>query len=196
MRSAAAAVCAALLAVACGGSDDGRVHDTAADTVGGGRTADSDTAAGTVAPDMSTLPDGCEGLEYSILRTAPNRAALARTFGEPDSLHADTEPNRHVPDATDSLFTVFYPGITVDIRKPAGGDMATHVDLRDNRYIAFPAIGVGASATRVAEALGEPTRRTNYSLVYDCGMHVEQPVTFHLDGRGVVDRIAIDYYVD
>jgi hypothetical protein len=197
-----AVILVAAVATGCG-SDEADRADRPDEA---GQDQRPDTAAGTGQPadpplvdtgaDPTAVPDGCEGLEETILRAAPTRAALAETFGPPDSVHAATEPNRHIPEATDSLFTVFYPGLRVDIRTPPSArDMATHVEIRDNRYIAFPAIGIGAREARLMDALGEPTRRADRSLTWDCCMHVEQPVTFHF-ADGAVRRIEISYYVD
>ena len=143
----------------------------------------------------SALPEGCQGLERSLLQTAPTRAELRARFGEPDSIAAVTVPNRHVEGVTDTLFTVHYPALIVSIHTPGGGDdLPSSVQVDDNRYVAFPRIGIGAAADSVIAALGEPTRRDPDGLVYDCG-EVEQPVRFELaDGR--VRRIAIAYYVD
>ena len=126
----------------------------------------------------------------------PTRAAFLAEFGTPDSVTAGTEPNRHVPDAVDSLFVVYYPGLVMNIRTPQGGrDMATGVTIRDNRYLAYPDIGIATPAARVTAALGPPTFRPHDRLIYDCDAVVEQPVAFRIvDGR--VARIDISYYVD
>ena len=138
----------------------------------------------------------CQDLARTILAVEPLRASLAREFGAPDSIVATVEPNRHVPGRMDSLFVVHYSGLTSFLRKPGGGqDMMDHVVVTENRFLSHPSIGVGVSGDRVIAALGEPTRRTAESLVYDCGMHVEEPVTFHLEDH-VVRRIEIDYYLD
>lgn len=138
----------------------------------------------------------CEDLARTILAVEPMRASLERKFGAPDSVAATTEPNRHVHDRVDSLFVVHYSGLTSSLRKPGGGeDMVDHVTVTESRFLAYPTIGVGAPEERVIAALGEPTRRTSDSLVYDCGVHVEEPVTFHLVD-GLVRRIEIAYYLD
>lgn len=138
----------------------------------------------------------CEDLARTILAVEPVRSSLERKFGAPDSVVASTEPNRHVRGRVDSLFVVHYSGLTASLRKPGGGeDMVDHVTVTESRFLAYPAIGVGVPEDRVIAALGEPTRRTRQSLVYDCGEHIEEPVTFHL-ADGVVRRIEIAYYLD
>jgi hypothetical protein len=142
------------------------------------------------------LPDGCEGLEDQILVVQPTRAALHARFGAPDSVIGEAQPNRHVEGVTDSIFTVYYPGLVVNLHMPGGGtDLTVHVDVEHNRYLAFPRIGIGAAADSVMAALGPPTQREPATLIYDCGEAVEQPVRFALsDNR--VRRILVDYYVD
>lgn len=142
------------------------------------------------------VPQSCDNLHESILAAAPTREAFAGAYGPPDTVIATTEPNRHVPGAVDSLFTVAYAGFVMEIRTPAGArDMATHVEVEDNRYLAFPGIGIGAPAERLEDVLGPPTSASAGRVTYDCSEAVEQPVTFVIeDGR--VARIEIAYYVD
>lgn len=150
-----------------------------------------------VAWDSASVADlTCENLEQDILDAAPTRAALAEAYGEADSIRVATEPNRHMAGATDSLFVVYYPGMVVDLRKPENGDdLVDHVEISDNRYLRYPAIGIGAPIDRVARVLGTPKLRDARRVVYDCGLGAEQPVTFMLD-QGIVRRIIVDYYLD
>jgi hypothetical protein len=168
----------------------------------GAESQRSDAPPGGAAPaidatdTVAAVPLTCEDLHETILRVPPTRRALAAAFGAPDSVHASAEPNRHVPGATDSLFTVYYPGMVLDIRTPQDArDMATYVRLEDDRYLAFPGIGIGTSRERLEDVLGTATQSDAETLIWDCGTAVEQPVTFHLaDGR--VAAITIAYYVD
>ena len=142
----------------------------------------------------------CDTLTATLLRTAATRSALAEAYGEPDSVEVTTEPNRHIPDATDSLFVVNYPGLAVTLRTPPSArDLVSAVTVTDNRYLAYPSIGVGTREEAVVAALGEPHERTDVDgttvLTYACGEEVEQPVIFHIRD-GVVVRIEASYYVD
>jgi hypothetical protein len=164
------------------------------------RPADSpDTAdAEAEAARAEALPPGCDALEETLLRFAPTRAALASRMGPADSVELVTQPNRHVAGVTDSLFTIHYPGLVAGVHKPGGGsDLVSHVAVTDNRYLAFPRIGIGAQRDSVISALGPPAegQADGSVLTYNCGMGPDQPVMFHIqDGR--VSRITIEYYVD
>jgi hypothetical protein len=152
-------------------------------------------SGGEVAPD-GALPPGCEGLEESIVASVLTRDALQGSFGSPIRMVGTAQPNRHVEGVTDSLFTIEYPGMTVHIHSPGGGgDMATGVEVEDNRYLSYPRIGIGAHEDSVIAALGPPTEHGAEALVYDCGMHTNQPVRFVIHG-GRVQRITVDFYVD
>lgn len=142
----------------------------------------------------------CDTLAATLLRTAATRSALAEAYGEPDSVEVTTEPNRHIPDATDSLFVVHYPGLAVTLRTPPSArDLVSAITVTDNRYLAYPSIGIGTREEAVIAALGQPHESTTTdgttTLVYACGEEVEQPVTF-LVRDDVVVRIDASYYVD
>ena len=158
-----------------------------------GATADSSYRA---AADTSALTSlDCGTFLDEALRVVPTRAALAEAFGEPDSMRAWTEPNRHIPDVLDSVIVVRYPGLDVVIRKPHGGlDMPDLAKVMDNRFLTRAGIGVGAPEDRVVTVLGEPAERLADRLRYACG-EVGAPVTFMLTG-GKVRAIELDYYVD
>lgn len=179
----------------CGGderSDREATHDTI--------PAPEDPVAHDTVPTSDVVPGrpsiACEGLETSILSAPATRAGLREAFGDPDSTSSKTEPNRHVPGAIDSLFVVHYTGLVARLRKPPDGpDLAEYVRVTETRYLRYPDLGIGARSSDIVKTLGEPTETDPASLVYDCGMGAEQPVTFHL-GDGVVESIEIDYYVD
>ncbi|HEX6308649.1 MAG TPA: hypothetical protein VFZ69_10705 [Longimicrobiales bacterium] len=142
------------------------------------------------------LPDGCDELADHILAVQPTREALLAAFGPPDSSASRTQPNRHTPGVTDTLFDVFYPGLQVGIHTPGGGaDLPVRVVVGDNRYLAYPRIGIGAPADSVVAVLGEPAPGEEGVLTYNCTMVVDQPVRFLLAGDRVA-RITIEYYVD
>jgi hypothetical protein len=188
-RAAVVALCAVVLG--CGDSQP----ESAARRDGSSAGVDTPvTAEDTV--EVGAVPASCEDLHATMLKVAPTRQAFAAEFGAPDSIARSTEPNRHDPAAIDSLFTVYYPRLVLDIRTPAGArDMATHVRVEDNRYLAYPGIGIGAAASRVEEVLGEPRERGPGSLTYQCGMGAEQPVTFSI-ANGRVGAVDIAWYVD
>lgn len=194
MRSAVLTLIA-LAAVSCGTGQPAVESPGDNETPVGATDTASDLSVDTVM-DGAAVPATCNDLHHTVLKVPPTRHAFSTEFGAPDSVGSTVEANRHMPGAVDSLFTVYYPGLVLDIRKPEGGrDMATHVAAKDNRYLAFPGIGIGTKAARIEQVLGEPAQRDHAHLTYHCSEHVEQPVTFRIrDGR--VSAIEIAYYVD
>lgn len=132
----------------------------------------------------------------SLIAATPTRAGLRSSFGAADSISVATEPNRHMPDVVDSLFVVHYPGLVATLRKPGGGDdMPDLVEITSARYVQPAQLAPGVTAAQVTAILGEPTAQDEGSLIYDCNLGANQPVTFHLR-NGRVASISIDYYLD
>jgi hypothetical protein len=194
MRIRLFSIVAAVAIAGCGAdrtddmADTGAPDTTASALPGGGPAADSLRAV--------ALPASCDDLAGSILAADPTRAALLAQYGRPDSTHSETQPNRHAAGVIDSLFDVHYPGLRVSVHKPGGGgDLPSRAEIGDNRYLAYPRIGIGAPADSVVAALGPGADGGADVLTYDCGMGAGQPVRFHLE-NGRVTRITIDFYVD
>ncbi|MGH7449540.1 MAG: hypothetical protein ACRELT_18335 [Longimicrobiales bacterium] len=169
---------------------------SAARRTGRGPAGAAVVGSGVTIDGSAAVPAGCDDLHNTILKATPTRQTFGAAFGSPDSMIRSVEPNRHVPGALDSLFTVYYPGLAMSIRTPeAARDMATHVHIESNRYLAYPGIGIGTTPERLVDFLGDPSERDQEALTWDCSEHVEQPVTFRIVG-GRVHAIDITYYVD
>lgn len=150
-------------------------------------------------PDHTTPAVTCEDyVESGLAVRAGTREEFRAELGEPRRLESETEPNRHDPALTDTLFRLEYPGLAAWIRRPARlNDLLERVEVTDNRHLAYPELGVGAEAEAVVAALGEPDERTDARLVYACdpGPGPEEPVWFLVeDGR--VDEVHFSFYVD
>lgn len=177
-----------LLLMACSGGPTPSGQPAAASATGG-RAA---------APAGSTPAERCAAFVANGLAVAQRtRTELREEFGAPDTVIARTEPNRHSPGATDSLFTARYPGLTIEIRKPArGGDMAERMTVTYPRHLTYAEPGIGARETRVIELLGEPATRNADRLTYECGAGpVSSPVTFVIE-NAVVREVVFAFYVD
>jgi hypothetical protein len=73
-------------------------------------------------------------------------------------------------------------------------DLIAGAEVTAPGYLAHPGLDFDLPERQVARVLGEPTRRTDDGLVYECGV-VEQPVTFNLRD-GIVTAVTIASYVD
>ena len=138
----------------------------------------------------------CLTLMDAVFLAPLTREELLQAYGAPDSVHARTEANRHVPGVIDSLFQVHYRGLMAGFRKPGGGsDLITQMDATDNRFLRYPTIGIGARRDRLLQVLPDTSVVAADRVEYNCGTGADEPVTFWLVGDQV-RRVSKSYYVD
>jgi hypothetical protein len=124
------------------------------------------------------------------------RGAVATQLGRPDSARSHPIPNAHRPAQTDTLVDVFYSGLRLHyiVLGVSEGetDLLLQADVSDNRYLKYPALGVGASIAEVVKTFGQPEERGDDAYSYSCALHVMSgsTVTFHLEG----DRVKYVVY--
>lgn len=94
---------------------------------------------------------------------------------------------------------LFYPDLRLQYLVVGEGDseFLELAEVRHNRYLKYPAVGVGVRASAIVAALGEPSKRAGTTYTYDCGRCVggDAPVHFHLTGDRV-GSIEYTFYVD
>jgi hypothetical protein len=146
-----------------------------------------DSLCGEVAENGFKIPDS-------------NRKAVAAQFGRPDSMRMQPASNPHTSVQIDTVVDVFYPGIrlhywVVAAAKPY--DILLEAAVFDNRYLKYAKIGVGARATDIRTALGEPGEQTDDSYTYSCALHVMSgaDVSFHF-AAGRVTRVVYRWEAD
>jgi len=137
-----------------------------------------------------------EFAENGFLIPDSRRKAVVTQLGRPDSLRSHVIPNNHRPVQMDTVVDMFYPGLRLEyvVLGVTEGetDILLQADVSDNRYLKYPALGVGARAADIVSALGEPEQRRNDTYMYECGMHIMSGSTvyFHVEG----DRIKYVVY--
>lgn len=157
-----------------------KVHDTAPSVH---FSSEKDSLCGEFAENGFLIPDS-------------RRKAVATQLGRPDSLRSHAIPNTHRPVQMDTLVDIFYPGLRLEyvVLGVTEGetDILLQADVSYNRYLKYPALGVGARAAEIVSALGEPEERRNDLYMYECAMHIMSGSTvyFHLEG----DRIKYVVY--
>ena len=153
---------------------------------------------GSAVPPGDTAAERCATWTAEALAvTGTTRADIRAQLGEPAEITAATEPNRHIPDAIDSLFTMTYTGIVFSLRTPPqAGDMLERAHVTDNAHLLWSEPGIGVTAERVIELIGEPAEREPDLLHYACGTGpVSEPV-FVVIRDSVVQAVIFDFYVD
>jgi hypothetical protein len=125
------------------------------------------------------------------------RAELREELGEPSAIEGDTEPNRHDPARTDSLWTVSYEGLEAGIRTAGGNDLLERMTVTDDRHLRYREPSIGTMKSKLIEVLGDADREADGDPQYLCAPEPmpDMPVTFRMtDGRVVT--IVWEYYVD
>jgi hypothetical protein len=101
----------------------------------------------------------------------------------------------------DTVVNVFYPGLRLHywiVAAPQSErDILLEADVSDNKYLKYPALGVGASVAAIVSTLGEPEERTNDTVSYTCALHVMSGSTvyFHFEGDRI-KFVAYTFYAD
>jgi hypothetical protein len=115
------------------------------------------------------------------------RSAVTAQVGRPDSTRTQPTPNPYTTGQIDSVVDVFYPGLRLHyivLGKQTGEtDILLRAHVSENRFLKYPALGVGASAEAIVRALGKPEGRTTDTLSYTCALHIMSGSTvyFHLE---------------
>jgi hypothetical protein len=124
------------------------------------------------------------------------RSAVATQLGRPDSVRSHPIPNTHRPAQTDTVVDVFYPGLRLHyvVLGVIEGetDILLQADVSDNRYLKYPALGVGANVAELIRVFGQPEERRDDTVSYTCALHIMSGSTvyFHLAG----DRVQYVVY--
>ena len=146
-----------------------------------------DSLCGEVAENGLRIPDS-------------DRKAVAAQFGRPDSVRLQPAPNPHRPAQMDTIADVFYPGIrlhywVVGASQPY--DILLEADVSDNKYLKYPQLGIGATPSEIANALGDPAQRTDERYSYSCALHIMSgaDVSFHFTA-GRVARVDYRWEAD
>lgn len=142
------------------------------------------------------LPDRETFGRSALIAPTGTRSEMRERWGDPDSIFHVVVPNRHVPAALDTLFTVHYPALIVGLHRPGpGGELLSAVTVYSNTHLQWPVIG--AAAAQIEDEFGPPDRRSDDRIVYDCMTCIagNDPVEFFL-AEGRVDAVRFNFYVD
>ena len=109
----------------------------------------------------------------------------------------DTEPNRHVPQQVDTLWTLHYDGAEIRIRTASGRDLTERVTVTDDRHLRFREPALGTHDSQLTHLLGDPHLYWDGHPQYLCAPEPgpEMPLTVFLE-EGRTTGIAWHFYVD
>jgi hypothetical protein len=128
-----------------------------------------------VANSADTVAAAASGAEtfyrYGLTDIGKTREELQKRFGKPDSVVARAVQNLHVASQTDSLITIYYPGIVAEIYRVSGGDREFPASIRvsDNTFIHETApIRIGVPESDLDNIMGPPAERGDNTVTYLC----------------------------
>lgn len=129
------------------------------------------------------------------------RAELSRALGGPDSVRGRVVPNRHDGAISDSLLTVYYPGLSVEFFRAGfdGRELLSALVIVDDRYLRPESpLRLGMEEDEVRLVLGEPGGSAGGTLSYRC-------TTCNAAGYDVLElrladgqlrQLALRYWID
>jgi hypothetical protein len=141
-----------------------------------------------------------EILDDAYERRDDGSLALLGRLPAPQRVEAEPVENRHVAGQTDTLRTLHYDGLTLEVYAVAGGrEILQEVRVTGDGYETAEGLGVGSTRAAVRGALGEPTRSDGGTLTYDVKTSPDDLTPTTLTVRFDGDRVAAltwSYYVD
>src|SRR6056297_2553421 len=109
----------------------------------------------TVRPDLA-LP---AILDRAHERNEDGSLVLLDRLGEPERVETEPIENRHVPGQIDTLRTLVFDGMAVEVYAVADGkELLQEVRVTGPEYETAEGLGVGSTREAVREALGAPVR--------------------------------------
>ena len=141
------------------------------------------------------LPELVEGLSENALDQ--DRLAVLNRLDRPRRVERAPQPNRHDPAQTDTLRTLHYDGLDIEIYEvsASGKELASRLEVTSSAYATAEGLRVGSTREEVEEALGEPAEVEEGALVYRSDDVTPTTRRFEMDG-GRVEAMTWFFYLD
>jgi hypothetical protein len=129
------------------------------------------------------------------------REEMRAQLGEPDSVTERTVENRHDPSVTDTVATLYWPGLAAEVHVAGydGKEILSSLVLADSQFLqASSPLRLGDTADAVRAELGDPDSTGDGYLEYICDdcLAAGQEATRFVLVRDAVSRIEIRYWVE
>lgn len=167
----------------------------------GARTPDRPAPGEAPSAEVAAEPVDCDTYaDRALLVRANSREGFVAALGEPDSVKTVTWPNRHDATVTDTIVALHFAELSAVLWRPGhegASELLEHVEVRGNRHLRWPTLGIGAAADEITATLGRPAERSPSRMVYRCGADEAEaePLVFML-AAGTVERVMFNWYVD
>jgi hypothetical protein len=124
---------------------------------------------------------------------------LLDRLGEPRRVEAEPVENRHVPGQVDTLRTLVWDGLEVEVYAVADGrELLREVRVTGAGYETAEGLRVGSTRAEVREAFGAPAHAEGDAATYEVRDAPDDPTPTQLRVRYDGDRVAAmvwSYYV-
>lgn len=125
---------------------------------------------------------------------------LLDRLGEPRRVEAQPIENRHVPGQVDTLRTLVFDGLEVEVYAVADGkELLQEIRVTGPGYETAEGLRVGSTRSEVREAFGAPVYSEGDAATYEVRSAPDDPTPTQLQIRYDGDRVvamAWSYYVD
>ena len=118
-------------------------------------------------------------------------------------LRVEREPvqNRHDPGQTDTILTLLYSGMRIEVYKStdSGKEIVRSLTISGDAYQTEQGLTIGSTRAEVRKVLGEPAGTEDETLVYELTRGENDPTPTFLHVRFDGDHVAAmswDFYVD
>ena len=139
-------------------------------------------------------------LDRTYERTGDGSLVLLDRLGEPERVETEPVENRHVPGQIDTLRTLMFDGLAVEVYAVADGkELLQEVRVTGPGYETAEGLGVGSARAAVRDVLGAPVRTEGDTVTYEVLESPDDPTPTQLHVRYDGDRVAAmtwSYYVD
>lgn len=139
-------------------------------------------------------------LENAYQRDDDGSLSILDRLGEPQRVTREPVENRHVPGQTDTLRTLVFDGLEMEVYAVTGGkEILQEVRVTGEGYETAEGLGVGSSRAAVRDVLGTPARTEGATVTYEIASGPDDPTSTQLHIRYDGDRVASmvwSYYVD
>ena len=141
------------------------------------------------------LPELLEGLTANALDR--DRLAVLGRLNRPRRVERTPQPNRHDPTQTDTVRTLHYDGLDVEVYEvsASGKELASKLEVTSSAYETADGLRVGSTHEEVERALGEPTEVDDGALVYQSDDITPTTLRFDMEGSRV-EAMTWFFYLD
>lgn len=136
----------------------------------------------------------------ALLDPAADARTLLARLDAPRRAEAEAVPNRHVPGQTDTVRTLVYDGLTLEVYQVAGGaTFLQRVAVTGEGYETAEGLGVGSPRAAVEAVYAHPAGASGGAVRYDHYDGPDDPTPTGVEVRYAGDRVAAmtwSFYVD